>query len=129
MAKVTFKKPKLEERILSECNSFLRGSSNDPRLKFVSVTRVELTSDYSYATLSWDTFESKKRGDAKKAIEGVVPRLRTHLAKILKMRKVPEVIVKYDSQYDAQKKIEDILHEANESVTPVGEDISSEDES
>lgn len=103
------KKSILSEKILQGANSFLRTGVSNSSLTFVSITRVELSDDISAAKLYWDTFDASKRGDAKKAIESLAPKVRTHLSKLLKMRHVPAISFVYDSQFDEEKKITDLL--------------------
>ncbi len=102
-----------EERIKNELNVALRRTISDPRLTMVSVTRVELTHDYSIAKVYWDTFDSSKRGDAKKAIDGVSTKLRSVLAKELKVRHTPQIKFYYDSQYEDESNIDSLLQERN----------------
>lgn len=104
-----FKKDKLSERILNEINQLLRSELKDPRLTFVSVTRVELADDYSWANIFWDTFDSSKRGDAHRAMEKCGGTVRSRLAKILKIRRTPELRFFYDSQFEDEKHISDLL--------------------
>ncbi|CBW26679.1 ribosome-binding factor A [Halobacteriovorax marinus SJ] len=103
------KKNILSEKILNAANAFIRTSVSDPSLTFVSITRVELSDDLSNSKLYWDTFDASRRGDSKKAILAITGKLRTHLSKLLKMRHVPTITFVYDSQYDEEKKIEDLL--------------------
>ncbi len=104
-----FKKDKLEEKILYALNLYLRTEIKDPRIKFVSFTKVELIPDNSIAKISWDTFDVGTRGDAKAGIESAKGRLRHHLADAIKMRIVPALIFKYDASFEATKHIEDLL--------------------
>ena len=104
-----FKKEKYEERLLNEINSLLRSSTNDARLARVSVTKVELSPDYGYATVKWDTYDSGTRGDAKVAIEASAGRIRSELAKVLEVRHVPSLSFVYDNQFDEENKITEIL--------------------
>ncbi len=113
-----YKKDKLQEKILNDLNSFLRFSVDDPRLSFVSITRVQLTDDYSRAEVYWDTFSEEKKEQASKAIQSVKGKLRSQLAKVLKIRAVPELVFKYDSQYESELKITKLLS---------GEDYESQD--
>lgn len=105
------KKNILSEKILNGSNAFIRTSISDSSLTFVSITRVELSDDLSNSKLYWDTFDASKRGDSKKAIESITGKLRTHLSKLLKMRHVPTITFVYDSQFDEEKKIDDLLVE------------------
>jgi ribosome-binding factor A len=119
MQKSPFKKEKLEDQIQEEVNRILRVETSDARLRFVSVTNVEVNKDYSVAKIFWDTFDSAKRGDAKEAITKNTGRIRSLLASTLTLRKVPLLIFVYDSQFDAEKKITDILErEKNKIQSP-----------
>lgn len=105
----SFKKEKFEERILHELNSALRSEISDSRLQFASFTKVELNTDYSEAIAYWDTFDASKRGDIKKAIEGIRGKLRSILSTKLNVRHTPNITIKYDSQFESQQSIEEIL--------------------
>ena len=108
--KDNFKKIKYEERLLNEINGLLRAGTNDGRLARVSITKVELSPDYGYATVSWDTFDSGTRGDAKAAIEAATGRIRSELAKVLEVRHVPSLTFVYDNQFEEEKKIMDLIN-------------------
>lgn len=99
-----------QERIQNELNIVLRREIADPRLNLCTVTRVELNPDYSVASVYWDTFDSSKRGDIKKAIEGVVGKLRSILAKNLQVRHTPVLTFIYDSQFEDEMKITELLN-------------------
>ncbi len=102
-----------EEKIKNEINLALRKNIADPRLTMVSITRVELTPDYSQAKVYWDTFDANKRGDAKKAFEGIASKLRSLLAKELNVRHTPQLEMFYDSQFEDERKIEDLLEKSS----------------
>lgn len=123
ITKRPFKKAKYEEQLLNEINQFLRKVIADSRLMFVSITRVELNKDYSYAKVYWDTFDVQKRGEIKKAIEGVTGKIRTLLAKVLKVRQVPSLTFVYDSQYESELEISKLLE--SETQKPSSEKIDS----
>ena len=90
-------------------NSALRRDLNDPRMTFVSITKVELSDDYANAKVWWDTFDSSKRGEIKEAISHLKGRIRTILASRLDVRHVPELHFVYDSQYEDEQKIDRLL--------------------
>lgn len=112
MAKKTFTKTKLEERIMNEINFSLRAVVNDPCLQFVSVTKVVLNGDFSQATCSWDTFDNTKRGDAKKAILKVAARLRGIISQKLELRHTPQLVFLYDDSFECEQNITELLSEA-----------------
>ncbi len=109
MQKSPFKKEKLQDQILTEINRILRTETSDQRLRFVSVTKVEVNKDYSVAKVFWDTFDSTKRGDAKVALSKSAGRIRSILAGILTLRKVPAITFEYDNRFEAEQHITDIL--------------------
>lgn len=114
MAKKSFKRDKYEDRILGEANSILRSKISDARLQFVSITKVELNKDYSVATLYWDTYNADSRAGAQEAIDSIAGRVRTLLAKSLDVRAIPSIEFKYDSQYEAEQAIDELLKRESE---------------
>lgn len=111
MEKKPFKKEKFQEEIQQKVSQFIRKDLGDKRLVFVSITKVELNDDFSVATIYWDTFETRARGDVKKAIDGATGKLRHYLATNLTTRQIPQLNFIYDSQYEAEKHITDLLEE------------------
>ena len=99
-----------QERIKNEINTVLRREVNDPRLTLCSVTRVILNADYSVAEVYWDSFDSSKRGDIKEAIEGSSGKVRSLLAKNLNVRHTPTITFIYDSQFEDEMKITQLLN-------------------
>lgn len=102
-----------QDRIKNEINMILRREVADPRLTLCSITRVELNPDYSVAEVYWDTFDSSKRGDIKTAIEGLSGKMRTLLAKNLNVRHTPSLTFFYDSQFEDEMKITQLLNSAD----------------
>ena len=109
-----FSKVKYEERVRDEINLALRREFSDPRLVNVSITHVELTQDYSHAKVYWDTFNAAQRGDAKSAIESTAGRMRTLLANKMAVRHTPEIHYVYNSQYEDESKITQLLNSSDE---------------
>lgn len=103
------KKKMFEERIQNELNMILRREISNPHLQFVSLTKVDLSNDFSVATVYWDTFDSSKRGDIKKALDSAQGKLRSSLARVLNVRHTPEITLQYDGQFEGEKAIEEIL--------------------
>ncbi len=108
---VSFSREKFEEKILNELNSLLRSEVKDPRTQFISITHVELNKDYSQAKVYWDTFDASTRGNSKKAIEGMVGILRKKLSQNIKLRHTPELKFIYNSQFEDEMKISQLLAE------------------
>ena len=110
MARQTsFKKEKIEEKIVQIVNSNLRQKLRDPRLKLASVTRAEVSSDYQYAKIYWDCFQPEKKQDIAKAFTKARGTLRSNLAQSLQARVVPELQFLYDSKFEDENQIEKLL--------------------
>ena len=128
MGKESFKKQKFQDRIQQEINSCLRTKLSDPRLQFVSVTKVELTSDFSIANIYWDTYHSSKRGDLNIALEKVSGKIRSILASSLGVRHTPELKFSYDSQFVEEDAISKILNSEREKGKFLDRDDDDQDE-
>ncbi len=111
MSGKAYKKEKYGERILNELNAILRREISDSRLKFASITKVELNCDCSTAKVYWDTFDANKRGEIKKAMQSAEGRMRSLLCKALQVRTVPVIELIYDSQFEEEQKISEILND------------------
>ncbi|MBF0206184.1 MAG: 30S ribosome-binding factor RbfA [Oligoflexia bacterium] len=112
-----FKKEKYQEEIMQLVSSFMRRQLSDTRLTFISITKIELNNDYSEAKIYWDTHDNSKRGDAKHALDGIISKIRRHLASSLKVRQIPLLNFVYDAQFDCERKIEALLKE-EQSLSP-----------
>ena len=110
-----FSKIKYEERVRDEINLALTRGGADPRLLDVSITHVELTSDYSHAKVYWDTFNTATRGDAKDAIESTTSRMRSLLASKMDVKHTPQIHYHYNSQFEDESKITKLLKDNDES--------------
>ena len=109
----TDKKSRYEEALRDEGNILLRREFKDPRLSFVSFTKVELNDDYSTSKFYWDTYDAGHRGDIKSALNGVVGKFRVLLAHKVELRHTPQIEFIYDAQFEEQKKIEALLAKKN----------------
>lgn len=125
--KVPFAKVKFEDRLMQEINILLRRDFADPRLTMVSVTSVVLSSDYAYATVSWDTFDKTKRGDAKAALEGLTSKLRSKLSQILDVRHTPAITFVYNAQFEEEHNIDMILKKEKDRGTASDNDDEDEE--
>ena len=110
----SFKKEKLQERIQQMVSSYLK-SMSDIRFNLVSITRVELNYDNSKANVYWDTFDSDKKEELREALPKASGKLRSQMSGVLNIRQVPSINFCYDSQFEDEKKIVDILKQEQDS--------------
>lgn len=107
--KSNFKKSKFEGQILEKLNVILRRSVGDSRLQTASITKVELSPDFSHAKVFWDSFDISNKEELQDAFRKFTGRARSQLAEVLKVRNIPEIAFFYDAQYEAEQAIVDIL--------------------
>ena len=100
------KHARLENTILRSLTQILRKEVKDPAIGFITITAVKLTSDLSYLTIYYTTLDNEKIEDTSKALERSKAFIRNQLGKHVQIRKLPELIFKYDSSLEYGNKIE-----------------------
>ncbi|NLW28969.1 MAG: 30S ribosome-binding factor RbfA [Erysipelothrix sp.] len=108
---MSIKLERIENQIRKEVSSILQYDIKNPKFGFVTVTDVEVTRDYSFATIFVSFLNTKDliaqdRLDELNRVKGVV---RTALSKRLTIRKTPELIFKIDESFDYGSRIDDII--------------------
>ena len=97
---------KLNEAFKRQISNIISNELEDPRLEFVTINRVEVTKDLSYARVYFSVFGNKIKQE--KA-----------LGKLMDLRKIPELIFLMDisTEYSIQitKELERIENERKES--------------
>lgn len=111
------KRAQKESTLLRQISTlFMQTAMDDPRLKDIFINRVELSSDKGVCTVY---FYSAKGEDYFNELLNVLklykPSLRTALARSIKSRYTPELIFKFDKQFEKQQKIENLLESLKES--------------
>ena len=100
----------LQTTILRTLTDIYRRDVKDDSIGFLTITEVRLTNDYSYLTIYYTVLgQDNKKEAARKALERSKGFVRGRLAQRVKMRKIPELIFKYDESLDYGNKIEEGL--------------------
>lgn len=96
----------------------------DSRIGFVTISRVEVTTDLAHAKVHVSVLGSEKeKRDSLAGLGHSASYMRTHLAKVLKMRTVPRLHFVEDKNLDHGFRINQILNDIkNESAQPPPED-------
>ncbi|AMC93326.1 ribosome-binding factor A [Erysipelothrix larvae] len=111
---MTVKKERIESIIKRVVSSTIANRLNDPALKFMSVTDVEVTNDLSFATIFVSFFEETNKVTGMEVLEKAKGLLRTEVSKSLDTRRTPELIFKLDESLEYGSKIEGILKQIND---------------
>lgn len=112
---------RVAERVRQEIATVLDRDVEDPRLRRVVVTRVEVSDDLQHARvlvrLSHDD-SPEQRKNALRGLKGASAMLRRKLGAKLELRRTPELKFVFDDGQDAQKRVEALLAEIEREKTP-----------
>jgi ribosome-binding factor A len=106
---------KLQEAIKREVSLIIHDELKDPRLGFVTITKVELTADYRLARVFYSVLgedaEYKKCREALASGLGFIRRL---VGQRIRMRFTPEILFKEDRSSEYSIQIQKVLDEIKE---------------
>ncbi|CAG7602560.1 Ribosome-binding factor A [Paenibacillus solanacearum] len=103
------------EQIKKELSQLIQAELKDPRIGFITVTGVDVTNDFSQAKIFLSVLGSdEQKAETLKALTRSSGFLRSELGKRIRMRKIPELLFKFDASIDYGSKIENLLHQINE---------------
>jgi len=111
---VTRRTERVAEQVRFELARILRGEATDPRLRFVTLLRVELGADLGSARLHWSDLRAEGAdaiAEIGRALEGATPFLRRRLAAALELRRVPELRFSHDPSLAEGARTLSLLHE------------------
>ncbi|QIK70079.1 30S ribosome-binding factor RbfA [Erysipelothrix sp. HDW6C] len=106
---MTVKKERVESIIKRELAPIILNRLNDPSLSFVSVTDVEVTNDFSFATIYVSFLEEKNKVPGMEALNRAKGILRSEVSKALSIRRTPELIFKLDESIEYGNHIATLL--------------------
>ncbi len=89
---------RIAEQLKGEIARVLSREANDPRLRLVTVTRVDAAPDLSHALVFWSSMDSSDASiDATQdGLESAAPFVRGRLARVLSLKRTPELRFRYD---------------------------------
>ena len=106
---MSFHQERLEKIVIREVSTILM-NSKDERLRFVIVTNAHLTGDLQIATIFYTIIGNDvQKESTKKNLEEAKGYIRSSLGKVLKVKKIPDLIFKYDESLEYGNKIDSIL--------------------
>jgi ribosome-binding factor A len=121
------------EQIRKDLTELLAREVHDPGIGFITLTRVNVTSDLQQARVYYTVLgDDKSKRDSKRALERAVPFLRRQLGHRLRLRRVPDLQFFYDESIEQHDRVERILQELQAErarSTPVpGEERTGDDD-
>jgi ribosome-binding factor A len=123
---------RLDSQIQQELMELLQREMKDPRLGFVTITRVETARDLGHARVFVSVYGSdEERERSMEALRDAAPWLRRQLASRLTLRTVPELSLRRDDSIEAGDRVLKLLREIEDEratrdgdATPRTEDAS-----
>ena len=106
---------RLEDQIQFLLSTLVLRELRDPELGFVTITAVRLTQDRGQARVYFTALPTEGKSDeaqvalSRKALGRAAGFLRTHLAKVLDMKRVPELKFFPDASLTEGNRMEEIL--------------------
>ena len=98
-----------------EISNILMTEIKDKDLNFVTITKVDLSSDLSYAKVYFTTLDESKKDKVLKDINNARKFIRSILMKRkIEMRIIPELSFVYDDSIEYGNKIESIIEKMHE---------------
>lgn len=98
------------QRVLSDV---LQNDIKD-KLAFITITAVKITNElsymYAYYTIYGSDEEVKRTQETLDRANGFI---KNQIAKRVKMRKVPELVFKYDKSYSTGKRVDELIRKIN----------------
>ena len=83
---------RIAQALKKEVSSIIHDKLKDPRIGFVTVSRVELTQDFQYAKIFFSVLGTdKEQLDSKEALESAVGFIKRQIGRRIKLRLVPEI--------------------------------------
>lgn len=103
---------RIEDEILVLLSELLLRRVKDPRVKNVSLTKVEASKDYSVARIFYNVLGgAADLGDVQRGLESSKKFMRSQIARRLRLRVIPELVFRYDSSLDRAMRIEELIEE------------------
>ncbi|AUR51482.1 30S ribosome-binding factor RbfA [Aquella oligotrophica] len=116
---------RMADQIHKDIMQILRSRVKDPRVSWVTVNDVEVTNDYSLATIYYTVMDSNEVDNAAKALEKAKGFIRSELSKGLTTYTVPQLKFVYDKSLERGSRILSLISQVSSEFT---EDDEPEDQ-
>ena len=103
---------RLANQLKEELSLMVQFKLKDPRIGFITLTRVELTTDLHLATVYFSVLgDEKQRQQSQQGLEKAAGFLRHELKKTLQLRFTPELRFRIDDLWEAQSHMEGLFQQ------------------
>ncbi len=92
------RKERVAQRIKEEISNIIHDKIKDPRIGFLTITKVELTNDLRIAKVFYSVLgEDDKKKEAREGLASAIKYIRKLLGEAIELRYTPEVMFKLDT--------------------------------
>ena len=110
---------RVEEAIRKEVSTIIHDELKDPRIGFITVTRVELTKDLRIAKIFYSVLgKEEEHRKTKLALDSALGYIRKLVAQRINLRIATELMFKEDRSTEYSVKIEEVLSQLKELNEP-----------
>jgi ribosome-binding factor A len=99
------------QQIQREIAQLVRLEINDPRVKLVTITGVEVAGDYSHAKVFFTRLDGKHQ-EAQEGLDRAAGFLRSRLAHSIKLRIMPQLHFVFDSSVERGSHLSQLIDQA-----------------
>lgn len=111
----SYRKERLESEIFRRVSLVIHSEVRDPRLGFVTLTRVELSPDFSLARIYVGDYEKRPgRQNVVSVLNRARKFIRARVVPELRMRRPPDFVFARDKGFDNVREVERELERLNE---------------
>lgn len=109
---MTHRRPeRLAETIKQEISDMIRNELKDPRIGFITITRVEVSGDLRHSKVYVSVMgEEKQKKDSMEGLQCAKGFVRSELGKRVRLRYVPEINFVLDDSIDRGNKVLDLIN-------------------
>ena len=105
-----------------------RGEVHDPKIGFITLTRVQVSADLQVAHVFYTSLgDAAARTDTQKALDRATPFLRRQIGSRVHLRRVPEIEFRFDESIAHQDRIEQILQDLHRAAAASQSDAGEMD--
>ena len=104
---------RLNHTYMEEISRILEEEIKDEDIKFVTITKVTVTNDLSYAKVYFTVLDDDKKNSTLKALNEASKYIRKLLAERIEIRHTPELRFFYDDSIEYGNRIEEKIKEIN----------------